>query len=40
MADTIPSYTHVGFLYAGYVGFSPSQDTVIVAHQGTDTSEL
>ncbi|KAN0132755.1 alpha/beta-hydrolase [Lactarius tabidus] len=29
-----------GFLYAGYVGFSPSQDTVIVAHQGTDTSEF
>ena len=25
---------------AGYVGFSPSLDTVIVAHQGTNPSEL
>jgi hypothetical protein len=24
----------------GYVGFSPTQETVIVAHQGTDTSEM
>ena len=26
--------------HTGYVGFSPSLNTVIVAHQGTDPSKL
>ena len=27
-------------LFIGYVGFDPSLNTVIVAHQGTDTSNM
>lgn len=26
--------------YTGYVGYDPTLETVIVAHQGTDPSEL
>lgn len=27
-------------MYLGYVGYSPTQSTVVVGHQGTDPSEL
>jgi hypothetical protein len=32
--------TKLTWPFQGYVGFSPSQATVIVAHQGTDTSKM